>query len=186
MDKKEVEDFFFIVDELEETESELRATNMKITKTVSDLKKETKKHKIVRLEKRIDTYNDKYEILHDISCDLFEDLDDYCNHLAGYIMNEFEEEFIKKMLDRFVISEFIQKIDLIIEQLKKKRSEELNDKEKKQINERLQYLFIVRNCLNRKSDSCALRIMLNNIKDYFKRFSRLLNIFEFIFVEYKF
>ena len=53
-------------------------------------------------------------------------------------MYYFEEEFVKKMFDRFVISEFIQKIDLIIEQLKKKRSEELNDKEKKQINERLQ------------------------------------------------
>ena len=81
------------------------------------------------------------------------------------------------MLDRFVISEFIQKIDLIIEQLKKKRSEELNDKEKKQINERLQYLFIVRNCLNRKSDSCALRIILNDIKDYFKRFFKIAEYF---------
>ena len=86
-------------------------------------------------------------------------------------MDEFEEEFIMKMLDRFVISELIQKIDLIIEQLKKKRSEELEDvEEKKQINERLQILFIVRNCLNRKSDSCALRIMSEAIKDYFKHF----------------
>ena len=86
-------------------------------------------------------------------------------------MDEFEEEFIKKMLDRFVISELIQKIDLVIEQLKKKRSEDsADDEEKRQINERLQDLFIVRNCLNRKSDSCTLRIMLNNVKYYFKHF----------------
>ena len=171
MDKKEVEDFFFIVDELEETESELRETNMKITKMESELNKETKEHKIVRLEKRIEKYKKKHEILHNISCDLFEELDRHCGYLAGYIMDEFEEEFIKKMLDHFVISELIQKIDLIIEQLKKKRSEEsADDEEKRQINERLQDLFIVRNCLNRKSDSYTLRIMLNNIKDYFKHF----------------
>ena len=170
MENKKVEDFFFIVDELENTESELRETDIKITKMESNLKKETKEDKIVRLERRIENYNDKYELLHNISCDLFEDLDDYCNHLASYIIYEFEEEFIKKMLDRFVISEFIQKIDLIIELLKKKRSEELNDKEKRQMNVRLQDLFIVRNCLNRKSDSYALRIMVDNFKDYFKHF----------------
>ena len=86
-------------------------------------------------------------------------------------MDEFEGEFIKKILDRFVISELIQKIDLIIEQLKKKRLEELEDvEEKRQMNERLQILFIVRNCLSRKSDSCTLRIKPNNIKYYFKRF----------------
>ena len=107
---------------------------MKITKMEPDLKKETKEHKIVRLGNRILNYNKKHEILHNISCDLFEELDRHCGYLAGYIMYYFEEEFIKKMLDRFVISEFIQKIDLIIEQLKKKRSEELNDKEIRQMN----------------------------------------------------
>ena len=169
MENKKVEDFFFIVDELENTESELRETHFKITKMESDLKKETKEDKIYRLWKRILNYKKKHEILHNISCDLFEDLDDYCNHLASYIMYEFEEEFIKKMLDRFVISEFIQKIDFIIKHFQK-RSEELNDKEKRQMNVRLQDLFIVRNCLNRKSDSYALRIMVDNIKDYFKHF----------------
>ena len=138
MDKKEVEDFFFIVDEIEETESELRETNMKITKMESELNKETKEHKIYILRNRIKNYNDKYEVLHDISCDLFEELYEHCGYIVSYIMYYFEEEFVKKMFDRFVISEFIQKIDLIIEQLKNKRSEELNDKEKKQINERLQ------------------------------------------------
>ena len=49
MDKKEVEDFFFIVDEIEETESELRETNMKITKMESELNKETKEHKFIFL-----------------------------------------------------------------------------------------------------------------------------------------
>ena len=50
-------------------------------------------------------------------------------------MDEFKGEFIKKILDRFVISELIQKIDLIIEQLKKKRLEELEDvEEKRQMN----------------------------------------------------
>ena len=68
-------------------------------------------------------------------------------------------------MDHFVIS----KIDLIIEKLKKKRSEELeDDEEKRQMNERLQIFFIVKFFLNRKSDSCVLRIMLNNIKDYFE------------------
>ena len=43
MDKKEVEDFFFIVDELEETESELRETHFKITKMESDHKKRNKR-----------------------------------------------------------------------------------------------------------------------------------------------
>ena len=169
MDKKEVIDFFFFADELENTESELRETNMKISKMEFELRKKTKEDKIVRLEKRIEKYKKKHEILHNISCDLFEELDRYCGYLAGYIMDEFEEEFKKKMLDRFIISEFIQKIDLIIEQLKKKRSEEsADDEEKRQINERLQILFIVRNCLNRKSDSWALRIMLDSINDYFK------------------
>ena len=65
----------FIVDELEETESELRETDMKITKMESDLKKETKEHKVVRLGNRILNYNKKHEILHNISCDLFEELD---------------------------------------------------------------------------------------------------------------
>ena len=135
----------------------------------SELRKETKEHKIVRLEKRIQNYKKKHEILDNTSCDLFEELDRHCGYLAGYIMDEFEEEFVKKMLDRFVISKLIQKIDLIIEQLKKKRSEEsADDEENSQINKRLQDLFIVRNCINRKSDSCTLRIMLNNIEDYFK------------------
>ena len=170
MDKNEISEFFF-AEEIENTESELRETNMKITKMKSELSKETKEHKIVRLEKRILNYKKKHEILDKISCDLFEELDRNCSYLAGYIMDEFEEEFIKKMLDRFIISELIQKIDLIIEQLKKKRSEELeDDEEKRQMNERLQILFIVRNFLSRKSDSCALRIMLNNIKYYFKHF----------------
>ena len=35
------------------------------------------------------------------------------------------------------------------------------------MNVRLQDLFIVRNCLNRKSDSYALRIMVDNIKKVF-------------------
>ena len=171
MDKNEISEFFFFAEEIENTESELKETNMKITKMESELSKETKENKIVRLEKRILNYKKKHEILDKISCDLFEELDRNCGYLAGYIMDEFEEEFIKKMLDRFVISELIQKIDLIIEQLKKKRSEELKDvEEKRQMNERLQILFIVRNFLNRKSDSCALRIMLNNIKYYFKHF----------------
>ena len=171
MDKNEISEFFFFAEEIENTESELKETNMKITKMESELSKETKENKIVRLEKRILNYKKKHEILDKISCDLFEELDRNCGYLAGYIMDEFEEEFIKKMLDRFVISELIQKIDLIIEQLKKKRSEELKDvEEKRQMNERLQILFIVRNLLNRKLDSCALRIMLNNIKYYFKHF----------------
>ena len=171
MDKNEISEFFFFAEEIENTESELKETNMKKTKMESELSKETKENKIVRLEKRILNYKKKHEILDRISCDLFEELDRNCGYLAGYIMDEFEEEFIKKMLDRFVISELIQKIDLIIEQLKKKRSEELKDvEEKRQMNERLQILFIVRNFLNRKLDSCALRIMLNNIKYYFKHF----------------
>ena len=103
----------------------------------SELSKETKENKIVRLEKRILNYKKKHEILDKISCDLFEELDRNCGYLAGYIMDEFEEEFVK-MLDRFFTSELIQKIDLIIEQLKKKRSEELeDDEEKRQMNERL-------------------------------------------------
>ena len=53
MDKKEVEDFFFFADELENTESELRETNMKITKMESELRKDTKENKIVRLGNRI-------------------------------------------------------------------------------------------------------------------------------------
>ena len=171
MDKNEISEFFFFAEEIENTESELRETNMKITKMESKLSKETKENKIVRLEKRILNYKKKHEILDKISCDLFEELDRNCGYLAGYIMDEFEEEFIKKMLDRFVISELIQKIDLIIEQLKKKRLEELEDvEEKRQMNERLQILFLVRNCLSRKSDSCILRIMLNSIKFYFKHF----------------
>ena len=111
MDKKEVEDFFFFAEEIENIESELRETNMKITKMESELRKETKEHKIVRLEKRIPNYKKKHETLDNISCDLFEELDRHCGYLAGYIMDEFEEEFIKKMFDRFVISELIQKID---------------------------------------------------------------------------
>ena len=165
------QNFSFLQRRLKNTESRLRETNMKITKMESELSKETKEHKIVRLEKRILNYKKKHEILHNIYCDLFEELDRNCGYLACYIIDEFEEEFTKKMLDRFVISKLIQKIDLIIEQLKKKRSEELeDDEEKRQMNERLQILFIVRNFLNRKSDSCALRIMLNNIKYYFKHF----------------
>ena len=131
MDKNEISEFFFFAEEIENTESELKETNMKITKMESELSKETKENKIVRLEKRILNYKKKHEILDEISCDLFEELDRNCGYLAGYIMDEFEEEFIKKMLDRFVISELIQKIDLIIEQLKKKRSEELKDVEEK-------------------------------------------------------
>ena len=165
MVKKKVEDFFFIVDELEETESELRETHFKITKMESNLKKETKEDKIDRLWNRIQNYNKNHEILNDISYDLFEELDDYCNHLAANILEVIEEEFMIKMFNHFVISKFVEKIDLIIEQLKK-RSEELDDKKKRQMNERLQDLFIVRNCLNRKSDSCALLTMISNIKDY--------------------
>ena len=71
MDKKEVEDFFFIVDELEETESELRETHFKITKMESDHKKETKEDKIDRLWNRIQNYNKKHEILNNISYDIF-------------------------------------------------------------------------------------------------------------------
>ena len=171
MDKNEISEFFFFTEEIEKTESKLRETNLKITKMESELSKETKENKIVRLEKRILNYKKKHEILDKISCDLFEELDRNCGYLAGYIMDELKEEFVKKMLDHLVISELIKKIDLIIEQLKKKRSEELeDDEEKRQMNERLQIIFIVRNFLNRKSDSCVLRIMLNNIKYYFKHF----------------
>ena len=163
MDKNEISKFFFFAEEIEKTESD--------SKMESELRKETKENKIIRLEKRILNYKKKHEILDKISCDLFEELDRNCGYLAGYIMDEFEEEFIKKMLDHFVISELIKKKDVIIEQLKKERSRELeNDEEKRQMNERLQILFIVKFFLNRKSDSCTLRIMLNNIKDYFKHF----------------
>ena len=130
------------------------------------LRKETKEHKICRLKKRIDTYNRKYEMLHDISYDCFEELDGHCGFLAGYIYDEFTEEFRRKMTDRFIISEFIEKIELIIEQLRREESEE--NEVKRQINERLQILFVVVNFLKRKSDSYALRTMINNIKDYFK------------------
>ena len=52
------------------------------------------------------------------------------------------------MTDRFNISEFVEKIDLIIEQLRRKRSEESEENEvKRQINERLQILYIVVNFL---------------------------------------
>ena len=169
MDKKEVAEFFFIAKELENTESELRETNLKIKKMESELEKEKKEHKIYRPEKRIEKYNRKYEMLHDISYDLFEELDEHCGFLAGYIFDEFTEEFRKKMIDCFIISEFVQKIDLIIEELRKKKSEEFEDnKVKRQMNERLQILFMIRNCLKRKSDSYPLRTMIFNIEDYFK------------------
>ena len=95
----------------------------------SDLKKETKEDKIDRLWNRIQNYNKKHEILNSISYDLFEELDDYCNDLAANILEVIEEEFMIKMFNHFVISEFVEKIDLIIEQLKK-RSEELDDRKK--------------------------------------------------------
>ena len=43
MDKKEAEDFFFFAEEIENTESEIRETNMKITKLESELRKENKR-----------------------------------------------------------------------------------------------------------------------------------------------
>ena len=50
------------------------------------------------------------------------------------------------MIDHFNISEFVEKIDLINEQLRKKRSEESEENGvKRPINERLQVLFIVGN-----------------------------------------
>ena len=61
MDKNEVAELLFIADELENIESELRQTHLKIKKMKSELRKETKKHKVYRLEKRIDTYNRKYQ-----------------------------------------------------------------------------------------------------------------------------
>ena len=67
MDRKKISEFFFFAEEIENTESELRETNMKITKMESELRKETKEHKIVRLEKRIEKYKKKHEILHNIS-----------------------------------------------------------------------------------------------------------------------
>ena len=109
MDKNEISEFFFFAEEIEKTESELRETNMKITKMEYELSKETKENKIIRLEKRILNYKKKHEILDKISCDLFEELDRNCGYLAGYIMDEFEEEFIKKMLNHFVISELIKR-----------------------------------------------------------------------------
>ena len=47
MDEKEEEDFFFIVDELEETESELRETRFKITKMESELNKRQNNIKLI-------------------------------------------------------------------------------------------------------------------------------------------
>ena len=89
---------------------------------------------------------------------VFEELDEYCGFLAEYICvdfideftdeftDEFAEEFRRKMIDHFNISEFVEKIDLIIEQLRKKRSEESEENGvKRPINERLQVLFIVGN-----------------------------------------
>ena len=63
MDIKEIPEFFFFAEEIENTESKLRETNMKITKMESELRKETKEHKIVRLEKRILNYKKKHEYL---------------------------------------------------------------------------------------------------------------------------
>ena len=75
------------------------------------------------------------------------------------------------MTDHFNISEFVEKIDLIIEQLRRKRSEESEENEvKKQINERLQILFIVVNLLKRNSDSNSSLTLISNIKDYFKAY----------------
>ena len=169
MDKNEVAELFFIVEELENTKSELTETHLKINKMKSLLKKETKEDKIYRLKKRIDTYKEKYEILLDISYGFFEELDEHYGFLAEYIYDEFTEEFRRKTTDHFNISEFVEKIDLIIEQLRRKRSEESEENEvKRQINERLQILFIVVHFLMRKADSYALRNMIVNIKDCFK------------------
>ena len=172
MDKNEVAELFFIVEELQNTDSELSRTHLKINKMKSLLKKETKKDKVYRLERRIDTYNEKYEMLLDISYVFFEELDEYCGFLAEYICVEFidelTDEFRRKMTDRFNMSEFVEKIDLIIEQLRRKRSEESEENVvKKQIKERLQILSNVGNFLKRKSDSYALQTMIDNIKDCF-------------------
>ena len=139
------------------------------------LKKETKEHKIYCFRKRIDTYNEKYEILLDISYGFFEELDEHCGFLAEYIYDEFTdeftEEFRRKMTDHFNISEFVEKIELIIEQLRRKRSEESEENEvKRKIKERLRILFIVGNLLKRNSDSNSSLTMIFNIKDYFKAY----------------
>ena len=115
-------------------------------------------------------------MLHDISYDFFEELDENCGFLAEYIYDEFTEELteeFRKMTDRFIISEFVEKIELIIEQLRNKKSEESEDNEaKRKINERLQILFIVRNFLKRKSYSYPSLTMISNIKDYFNHIDR--------------
>ena len=173
MDKNEVAELFFILEELENTESELTETHLKINKMKSLLKKETKEDKIYRLKKRIDKYKEKYEILLDISYVFFEELDEYCGFLAEYIcvefIDEFTDEFRRKMTDHFNISEFVEKIDLIIEQLRRKRSEESEENEvKSKIKERLRILFIVVYLLKRNSDSNSSLTMISNIKDCFK------------------
>ena len=78
MDKNEIAELFFIVEELENTESELTETHLKINKMKSLLKKETKEDKIYRLKKIMETYNEKYEILLNISYGFFEELDEHC------------------------------------------------------------------------------------------------------------
>ena len=82
MDKNEIAELFFIVEELENTESELTETHLKINKMKSLLKKETKEDKIYRLKKIMDTYNEKYEILLNLSYGFFEELDEHCGFLA--------------------------------------------------------------------------------------------------------
>ena len=105
----------------------------------------------------------------------FEELDEYCGFLAEYVcvefIDEFTEEFKRKMIDHFNISEFVEKIELIIEQLRRKRSEEFEENEvKRKIKERLQILFIVGNLLKGNSDSNSSLTMISNIKDYFKAY----------------
>ena len=75
------------------------------------------------------------------------------------------------MTDHFNISEFVEKIELIIEQLRRKRSEESEENEvKRKIKERLRILFIVGYLLKRNSDSNSSLTMIFNIKDYFKAY----------------
>ena len=51
----------------------------------SELEKEIKEYEIARPEKRIKKYQEKYEILDEISYDLFIELDENCELSAGNI-----------------------------------------------------------------------------------------------------
>ena len=85
------------------------------------MKKEIKEYEISRPEKRIKKYQEKYEILNEISYDLFIELDENCELSARNIHDEFTKEFKQKMNDCFDVSEVIQKINLKIGEFKNKK-----------------------------------------------------------------